>query len=71
MAKDYGTQLDRFVTASAGQVVWVGLDVHKTKWYVAIYRSDGQIFNLHNLISNRSIRESASLLGAENRKSSL
>lgn len=42
MAKKSGTQLERFIMASVHQEVWIGLDVHKTSWHVAISRADGQ-----------------------------
>ncbi|MBV1716116.1 MAG: transposase, partial [Desulfarculus sp.] len=43
MAKKSGTQLERFIMASVHQEVWIGLDVHKTSWHVAIFRADGQV----------------------------
>lgn len=42
MARDSITSLAQFVTGLEEQPVWVGVDVHKHSYHVAILRCDGR-----------------------------
>ncbi|MBQ8743644.1 MAG: hypothetical protein IJZ18_00465, partial [Mailhella sp.] len=65
MKKKGSSNLEQFLSESIGQKVWIGVDVHKRSYSVALCREDGNIVSWKTSADNQALLRQVSGKGLD------